>query len=112
MLVKKSRHSVHQLKKDSQEGLSQAKLSVLSLYLTELTQDHEEKEDGSKIMGNSTELLIQSISNVQSMYLGLKFFGVHQALFPEINVETNRKRFEAYNFLSIWLVKLDGAPQA
>ena len=83
------------------------KLSVLSLYQTDLTQDHEEQEDRSKTMNNRTEKLILLISKVHSMYLGLKIFGVHKALFPEFSVETNRKRFEACNFLSIWLVKLD-----
>ena len=63
-------------------------------------------------MSNSTEQLIQLISKVQSMYLGLKIFGVHQDLFSEFNVETNRKRFETCNILSIWPVKLGGAPQA
>ena len=33
-----------QLKKDSQEWISQVKLSVSSLVQTELTQDHEEQE--------------------------------------------------------------------
>ena len=77
------------------------KLSVSSLYLTELTQDDKEQEDRNTIMGNSTEQVIQLISNVQSMYLGPNVFGVHQALFSVFSVETNRKRFEAYNFFSI-----------
>ena len=47
-------YSVHQLKKDSQEGIAQVKLSVLCLYQTDLTQDHE-KQDRSKIMNNRTK---------------------------------------------------------
>ena len=89
-------YSVHQLKKDSQEGISQVELSVLSLYHTEITQDHEEEEDRSKLMNNRTEQLIQLISKVHSMY----------------SVETTRKGLEACSFLDIWLAKLDGATQA
>ena len=63
-------------------------------------------------MNNRTEQLIQLISKVHSTYLGPKIFGVHKALFSEFCVETNRKRFEVCSFLSIWLVKLDGAAQA
>ena len=88
------------------------KLSVVTLYQTDLTQDHEEQEERSKIMNNGTEKLIQLISKVHSMYLGPKIFGVHKALYSEFRVETNRKRFKACNFLSIWLAKLDCTAQA
>ena len=63
-------------------------------------------------MNNRTEQLIQLIPKVHSMYLGPKIFGAHKALFSEFIVETNRKTFEACNFLSIWLEKLDGTAQA
>ena len=79
------------------------KLSVSSLYQTDLTQDHEEQEDRRMIMTNRTEQLIQLISKVHSMYLGPKIFGVHKALLSKFSVETNRKRFEGCNFLSIGL---------
>jgi len=69
------------------------KPSVLSLYQTELSQDHEQEEYRNKIMNNSTEQLIQLISKVHSMYLGLKIFRVHKALSSEFRIETNRKRF-------------------
>ena len=62
-------------------------------------------------MNNRTENLIKLISKMHSMYIGLKIFGVHKALFLEFSVETNRKRFEARNVLSIWLVKLDCTAQ-
>ena len=39
--VKADDYSFHQLKKDSQEGISQVKLSVLSLCQKNLTQDQE-----------------------------------------------------------------------
>ena len=67
------------------------KLSVLSLYNTDLTQDHEEQEDRSKIMN-------KLISKVHSMYLGPKIFGAYKALFSEFSVETN-------SFSKIWLHK-------
>ena len=63
-------------------------------------------------MNNRTEQLIQLISKVHSMYLGPKVFGVHKAPFSEFSVETNRKGFEAYSFLGMWRVKLDGVTQA
>ena len=50
------------------------KLSVLSLYQTDLTQDHEEQEDRSKIINSRAEQLIKLISIVYSMYLGPKIF--------------------------------------
>ena len=74
-------YSFHQLKKDSQEETSQVKLSVLSFYETDNTQDHEEQEDRRQIINNRTEQLIHLISMVHSMYLGLKIFGAHKALF-------------------------------
>ena len=67
------------------------KLSVLSLYQTDLSQDREEKENRSKIMNNRTEKLIQLISKVHSMYLGPKIFGVRKALAVEFITKTNRK---------------------
>ena len=85
---------------------------VLSLYQTDLTQDHEEQEDRSRIKKNKTEQLIQLKSKVHSMYLGPKTFGVHKALFAEFSMESNRKRFEASNFFSIWFVKLDCTAEA
>ena len=57
-------------------------------------------------MNKRTEQLRQLVSKVHSTYLGQKIFGVHKAQFLEFSVETNRKRLEACNFLSIWLVKL------
>ena len=83
------------------------KLSVLSLYKTDLTRDHKGQEDRSRIMDNRIEQLIQLISKVHSMYLGLKISGVDKALFLQFSMETNRKRFEAHNFFSIRLLKLD-----
>ena len=88
------------------------KHSVLSLCHTDLTQDHEE-EDRSKIKNSRTEQLVQLISKVHYMYLGLKIFGVHKALSSEFSVETTRKRLETCNnFLSVWLVKLHCTAQA
>ena len=84
------------------------KLSVLSLYQTNITQDHSEQEDRSKILNNRTEQLIQLISKVHSIYLDPKIFGVNKALFSEFSMETIGKKFEACSFLSIWLIKLDG----
>ena len=98
--------------KDSYEGISQVKVSVLSLYQTNLIQDHEKQEDRCKIMNNRTEQLIQVISKVHSMYLGPKILVVHKALLSEFSVETNTKRIEACSFLSIWLLKLDSAAEA
>ena len=46
------------------------------------------------------------------MYFGAKIFGVHKALFSAFSVDTNRKRFEACNFLIVWPVKMDGAERA
>ena len=63
-------------------------------------------------MNNRTEQLIHLISKVHSMYLGPKNFGVQKALFAEFSVESNRRRFEGCNFLSIWLVKLYYTAQA
>ena len=83
------------------------KLSVLSLYQTDLTQHHEEQEGRSKIVTKRTEQFIQLISKVHSMSLGPKIFVAHKALFSEVSVESNIKRFEVCNFLSISLVKLD-----
>ena len=42
-------YSFHQLKKDSKEGISQGKLSFLSLNQTELTQDHKEQKIEAKL---------------------------------------------------------------
>ena len=53
-------------RKTVKKGLSQGKLSVLSLHQTGLTQDHEE-QDRSKIMNNSTKQLIQLISKAHSI---------------------------------------------
>ena len=75
------------------------KHSVLSLCHIDVTQDHEEQEDRSNNKNNRTE------------YLGPKNFGVHIALFS-FSAETNRKRCEACNFLSIWLEKLNFTAQA
>ena len=62
-------------------------------------------------MINRTEQFIQLISKVHSMYLALKIFGVHKALFSAFGTETNRKRFETCNLI-IRPVKVDGAVQA
>jgi len=67
------------------------KLSVLSLCQTDLTQEHEEQEDRSKIMKKRTEHLMQLISKVHFTYLGLKIFGMYKALFLELSVETIEK---------------------
>ena len=80
--------------------MSQVKLSALSLYQTDVTQDQEEQEERSKIMNNRTEQLIPLTSKVHSMYIGPKICGAHKALFSELSVETNRKKLEACNFLS------------
>ena len=66
------------------------KLPVLSLYQRNFTQDHEGQEDRSKIMNSRNEQLIQLISKVHSMHLGLKISGVHKALSLEFSVETDR----------------------
>ena len=50
-----------QHKKDSQEWISLVNLSILSLYLTELTQGHEEQEDRIKIMSNSTQRTVDPV---------------------------------------------------
>ena len=89
--------------------MSQAKISDLSLCSPFLTQDRGGQEDRSKIMNNRTE---QLISKVNSMYLGPKLFGVYKARFSAFSVETNIRKFGACYFLSIWLLKLDGAAQA